>query len=162
MDILEALQNVPPPPCVGCRHVERCAERQAACAAFWMYAEHARVPAGLKRNPSKEWMRAVDEGLTRRTGMVLRKRMSAMRSQANPQSVQRYNKIDMALSLIRQHEGGLMSSAIGALIRQHVELSKDYEYRLIRDLYSQGRIKTACGNPPKKARGFGEIRWVAV
>lgn len=35
---LEAIKNLPPPPCVGCPLKRKCAKQELACEMFWQYA----------------------------------------------------------------------------------------------------------------------------
>ena len=162
MDILQALQNVPPPPCVGCVHIQRCAERQHACMSFYLYVEHGRFPKTLRRMPNSKWNAACDseEVISGRLRLLLKKRVTQRLVERN-KSIKK-GKNYAVLEFVRTFPEGIASSVIGEWAHSQLGLSRNYHLKILRALRDQGRA-TVCGEsePVNKFAG-PDLVWRAT
>ena len=153
MDILESLAATPPPPCIGCQHVQRCATRQHACMSFYMYAQDGWFPKNLRKMPNSKWFLAIDDAMDRRVLKLLRRRHKKM--EANRERVNRQSAIYGYVSL---YPAGIQAAAVIDAMTA-IGIERGYVYKCLNNLRDLGRVKSLRPTDSRCA-GAAETLWM--
>lgn len=151
MDILEALQNVPPPPCVGCRHFERCAQRQHACHAYYQYAQEGEYQSDLRRMPNSKWFAAIDDAMDRRVLKLIRRRPKKL--QINRERV---NKRAAIHGFVCRHPNGIRAGIVLEAMTS-LGIERGYIFKCLLALRDAGQLR--CVRSESRATRVEDVLW---